>query len=109
MLLFQPWKIILVVVVCLAGLILALPNLISRESAEGLPGWLPSQQISLGLDLQGGSHLLLEVDTAAVIRATMAERVFARPLRTFSRNPVTAIAHPPAPFKTLSSMAGSTM
>jgi preprotein translocase subunit SecD len=33
-----------------------------------LPGWLPNKQVSLGLDLQGGSHLLLEVDSRAVIR-----------------------------------------
>jgi preprotein translocase subunit SecD len=73
MLLFQPWKIILVVAVCLIGLVLALPNLASRETAAGLPGWLPSQQISLGLDLQGGSHLLLEVDTGAVIRERLED------------------------------------
>ncbi len=45
-----------------------LPNLLTREEAEALPSWLPHRQISLGLDLQGGSHLLLEVDTAAVVR-----------------------------------------
>ena len=32
-----------------------------------MPTWLPHKQISLGLDLQGGSHLLLEVEVAAVI------------------------------------------
>ena len=32
-----------------------------------MPDWLPHQQINLGLDLQGGSHLLLEVDLGAVI------------------------------------------
>ena len=32
-----------------------------------LPDWLPHDQINLGLDLQGGSHLLLEVDIRAVV------------------------------------------
>jgi preprotein translocase subunit SecD len=32
-----------------------------------MPDWLPHEQINLGLDLQGGSHLLLEVDLGAVI------------------------------------------
>jgi preprotein translocase subunit SecD len=34
---------------------------------EQMPTWLPREQINLGLDLQGGSHLLLEVDLSAVI------------------------------------------
>jgi preprotein translocase subunit SecD len=33
-----------------------------------MPSWLPHQQINLGLDLQGGSHLLLEVELAVVIK-----------------------------------------
>ncbi len=44
------------------------PNLLPREQAERLPHWLPHQQISLGLDLQGGVSLLLEVDTKVVQR-----------------------------------------
>src|SRR5581483_4761462 len=31
-----------------------------------LPGWVPHQRLNLGLDLQGGSYLLLEVDTSAL-------------------------------------------
>ncbi len=62
------WQVILILVVVLAGLILASPNLLQRETAEGLPGWVPSNQINLGLDLQGGSYLLLEADIDAVIR-----------------------------------------
>jgi preprotein translocase subunit SecD len=65
---FAHWKIILVAVVLVLGLATAAPNLVSRETAESLPDWMPSRQINLGLDLQGGSHLLLEVDTQAVIR-----------------------------------------
>src|SRR6185312_14202471 len=33
-----------------------------------LPSWVPKKQVSLGLDLRGGSHLLLEVDMNAVRR-----------------------------------------
>lgn len=61
------WKIILILGISLAGIILAAPNLLSREAAEALPSWLPNRQINLGLDLQGGSHLLLEVNTKAVV------------------------------------------
>ncbi len=57
----------LVVGVCLIGLVLSLPNLFARETVERWPGWLPQGQINLGLDLQGGSHLLLEVDIDEVV------------------------------------------
>ena len=54
--------------ICLLALILTLPNLFARDTVENWPGWLPSGQINLGLDLQGGSHLLLEADVDAVIQ-----------------------------------------
>ncbi len=65
---FAPWKIVLIVVVCLAGLIFSAPNFLTAKDVAALPGWLPKQQINLGLDLRGGSHLLLEVDTSAVLK-----------------------------------------
>lgn len=66
MLRFEPWKIFLIVLVSLAGLIYTAPNFFSEEQLSDLPGWVPQRQIVLGLDLQGGSYLLLEVDTSAV-------------------------------------------
>ena len=63
---FPAWKIALVVAVCALGVLFALPNLASRSTLDQLPDWLPHKQISLGLDLQGGSHLLLEVDTETI-------------------------------------------
>ena len=44
------WQILLVLAVFLVGLMLAMPNLLGRQSAEGLPGWVPSEQVNLGLD-----------------------------------------------------------
>ena len=52
----------------LLGLVYSLPNLFPRSQMERMPDWLPHQQINLGLDLQGGSHLLLEVDLSAIIK-----------------------------------------
>src|SRR5215468_2885240 len=63
-----PWKIWTILVICALGVIYAAPNFLTREQASQLPAWLPHQQINLGLDLQGGSHLLLEVDYRAVMR-----------------------------------------
>jgi len=54
--------------VILIGLITALPNLLTQQQLASLPNWLPKQQVTLGLDLRGGSNLVLEVDAAALQR-----------------------------------------
>lgn len=64
---FPTWKKVLVALVCLLGLIFAAPNFVSEELDKQLPDWLPAKQVNLGLDLRGGSHLLLEVEVQAVI------------------------------------------
>jgi preprotein translocase subunit SecD len=67
MLRFPTWKVVVVLAICVAGFAFSLPNLFPRAEMERMPDWLPHEQINLGLDLQGGSHLLLEVDLKAVI------------------------------------------
>lgn len=54
--------------ICLLGLGFLVPNFLSKEAAEALPDYLPHKQISLGLDLQGGVHLLIEVGVDTVIK-----------------------------------------
>jgi protein-export membrane protein SecD len=68
MLYFSRWKIIAIVAVCLAGILFTLPNFFSRETLAGLPSWVPARQMTLGLDLQGGAHVVLEVDTPALVK-----------------------------------------
>ena len=63
MLHFERWKIIAIVTVCLAGVVFAMPNLFSKQTVEGWPWWMPHRQLPLGLDLRGGAHLLLAMDT----------------------------------------------
>lgn len=48
--------------VIVLGLLSALPNLLSPNLFSKLPDWYQQNTVSLGLDLQGGSHLLLETD-----------------------------------------------
>lgn len=67
MLYFENWKIALISVVCLIGVLLSIPSFVGTQALQGLPGWVPARKVTLGLDLQGGSHLLLEVDVKAVI------------------------------------------
>src|SRR5882724_5655703 len=68
MLHFQTWKIVLIVAICALGVIFSAPNLFSLETLGKLPGLVPKQQINLGLDLRGGSHLLLEVDFNTAVK-----------------------------------------
>ncbi len=68
MIYFAKWKIFTILGICLFGLIFAAPNFLSSRQASSLPSWVPAKQFSLGLDLQGGSHLLLEVKVDSVIR-----------------------------------------
>jgi preprotein translocase subunit SecD len=65
---YAKWKMMLVLGVVFAGIAFAAPNLLSRQTAESLPAWLPHRQINLGLDLRGGSHLLFQVDVKAIVR-----------------------------------------
>lgn len=58
---------ILVVVVIALSALYALPNLMSEQMRGGLPSFLPSKAMTLGLDLQGGAHLTLEVATDDVL------------------------------------------
>ena len=60
---FPRWKIWLVSLVVAAGILLSIPSLIAGTPlGSSWPKWLPQYRISLGLDLAGGSHLLLEAD-----------------------------------------------
>jgi preprotein translocase subunit SecD len=66
---FPPWKIWAIALTLLAGFVFAAPNMLSEQQAESLPSWAPSRQLNLGLDLRGGSHILLEADAADVRKA----------------------------------------
>jgi preprotein translocase subunit SecD len=70
---YPRWKTLVAVLVILGGIVFAAPNLLNQEQAPRLPTWL--QPVSLGLDLQGGSYLLLEVDTGSVVKEHMLSLV----------------------------------
>ncbi|MCQ4158419.1 protein translocase subunit SecD [Roseomonas sp. GC11] len=65
MLYFARWKVAAILGVILLGVLLSLPSLVPRSA---IPSWLPARAVSLGLDLRGGSYLLLEVDLNAVVK-----------------------------------------
>ncbi|WP_331351170.1 protein translocase subunit SecD [Cellvibrio sp. UBA7671] len=53
--------------IILFGLLSALPNVLPDSVLQKLPDWYTQNQLTLGLDLRGGSHLLLEVDTSELV------------------------------------------
>ena len=68
MLYFSRTKILLIFLVIFAVFLFAFPNIFSQSQLKNFPSFMPNQQVNLGLDLQGGSHLLIEVDTNEIIK-----------------------------------------
>jgi preprotein translocase subunit SecD len=59
---FPRWKVWSIWAVVLLGILFAIPSMLPHNLERYWPSWLPNSQINLGLDLAGGSHLLLEAD-----------------------------------------------
>ena len=67
MLNFPRWKIWSITLTCLLGVLLAVPSLLPASVTANWPAAL-KPQINLGLDLAGGSQLLLEAETGSLSR-----------------------------------------
>ncbi len=65
MLYFTRWKAAAILLTALFVCLFAVPNFIPSSIVDKWPKWA-QRHVVLGLDLQGGSHILLEVDTGAV-------------------------------------------
>ncbi|HVL73882.1 MAG TPA: protein translocase subunit SecD [Beijerinckiaceae bacterium] len=77
MLRFSTTKIVLILLAVFVGCMMAVPSLFPADQRQAfersVPGWLPkwlvpTRAVVLGLDLQGGSHVLLEVDVPDLLR-----------------------------------------
>ncbi len=56
------WVLVTYAILLLAGIALSVPNFLSAPMRAQLPAPFSTSAVSLGLDLQGGAHLLLAVD-----------------------------------------------
>src|SRR5512140_2254537 len=65
MLYFTRWKALAIILTALVVCLCAVPNFFPESTVKGWPAWA-QRRLVLGLDLQGGSHILLEVDANAV-------------------------------------------
>ncbi len=85
---FPRWKVISISLLLAFGVLMSLPSLFFGESHKYWPSFLPDETINLGLDLSGGSHILLEADPADVGETrlqTMEESVRAEMRRASPR------------------------
>lgn len=71
MLTFPRWKIIMIMGVVLLGILTSVPNFLSEEQRNALPGVMPSQTLNLGLDLRGGVHILWGAESEDVVKARL--------------------------------------
>jgi preprotein translocase subunit SecD len=65
---FPRWKVWLVILTALVSLVLAFPNFFPKSVTQSWPAYVPKTRFNYGLDLQGGSHLLLEAETSDVAK-----------------------------------------
>ncbi len=76
MLRFARWKIASILAMILAAILVVVPSLLpapARASLDAaLPAWAQPRTLTLGLDLQGGSHVLLQVDGTDVVKTMVA-------------------------------------
>ncbi|MEP3892036.1 MAG: protein translocase subunit SecD [Hellea sp.] len=74
MLFFSKWKITLILGALMVGFFFALPNALPSETRKDLPAMF-QRTINLGLDLQGGAHMLLEVDLSSALDSELDNQV----------------------------------
>lgn len=61
---FPRWKVISIYLLMIVGVIMAVPSFVPEKQVEAWPSFVPKERINLGLDLAGGSHIMLEADVA---------------------------------------------
>src|SRR5690606_13183218 len=68
---FPRWKTIGISLILLAGILFSIPSFLPEKAFNSLPGFAQTK-VNLGLDLAGGSHLLLEPDPAHLRKTHLA-------------------------------------
>ncbi len=75
------WKSLIVFLVIFSGIIFSIPSILYQEDTEN---WFLENKINLGLDLQGGSYLLLEVQSDVLFKEELEN--ISDSIRLISRN-----------------------
>ncbi|WP_454849245.1 protein translocase subunit SecDF [Rhizobium binxianense] len=72
---FPRWKTLLIWLAAFAAIVVAAPNLLTEARLSALPDWIRRDRVTLGLDLQGGSHVVLRIDRADIVKDRLEETV----------------------------------
>jgi protein-export membrane protein SecD len=75
MLYFSRWKVIAILASVLAGIIFALPNVLPKNMQDTLRQHTVLRPVTLGLDLQGGSNVLMEIDRKELINTLIVQQM----------------------------------
>ncbi|MBO3760072.1 protein translocase subunit SecDF [Ciceribacter sp. L1K22] len=75
MLHYSRWKTMFIWLTVLVGIIVAMPNMFSDEQLERFPSFLPTSKVTLGLDLQGGSHIMLKLERDDIVKERLETTV----------------------------------
>ncbi|MFM2278584.1 MAG: hypothetical protein RLZZ444_815, partial [Pseudomonadota bacterium] len=68
MLYYSRWKSILIWLTTLISILIALPNVLPQSTLDALPDWMPKRPMTLGLDLQGGSYIMLRLERGDIVK-----------------------------------------
>ncbi len=73
------WAAITTAIIIIWALFTAFPLVLSKDAREAyhtaMPSWFPTNTVKLGLDLQGGAHLLLEADMDSAMNDRLASNL----------------------------------
>ncbi len=77
MLRIATWQVVAILALVAAAALLVVPSFLEPATVaaleRSLPSWLPARSITLGLDLQGGAHLLMEVDKNQLVKGQVEQ------------------------------------
>ncbi len=69
----SPIRTAIILLVSLVSMFMVLPNFFEDDTLAGWPDFLPKQKVVLGLDLQGGAHLLLQVNRNDIVEGRLGD------------------------------------
>lgn len=75
MLYFSRWKVLAILAVIVAGILAALPNVLPKEMQDTLRQSTVLRPVTLGLDLQGGSYVLMEIDRKELVNTLIVQQM----------------------------------
>jgi preprotein translocase subunit SecD len=68
---FPRWRIWMLNIIVLTGILFAIPSVLPANIRAQVAQFMPTPTINLGLDLAGGSHILLEADTSQLAQTRL--------------------------------------